>query len=559
MALRLSAAAPELAATPAPDTVALPTQPGAAGTKLRPRRVPHWPRATCTAYSALFPRADDDRGHPPPPPGAPGPARGRPARVARRPARPRRRDGRRRRRAIELLEAEPREPVLPERRGRRLLRARRARRGRAPLPGRPPPGPRARARREQPRPAPARRRARLQPPPLPPAVRAAMRELAPRGKRVAAAARPAEGLTLSLCMIVKDEEEMLPRCLAAVRDAVDEIVIVDTGSKDRTREIALEFGAKVIDLEWTGSFTDARNVSFDAATGDWLMFLDADEVLVEGDGERLRALTRRRPGARPTTCWRPTTPATSRTAPPSPTTPCACSATAPGSASRAASTSRSPSTCPRSCPSASRSPTSAIDHYGYLGAVRDAKEKSRRNIELLERQVAEGLDSPFLASTSARSTPPPATPPRRWRSSSRLGARARRPAHRHATASCRRSPAASSRAARQRAAGGGARRAATRSCACSPASPTSSSSRRSPPPRWATTPARSPSSSAAWSGATRRARTRDEGQRHVPRDGDARRRQARGGDLDGAEELLRALPRRVPGLPRRRSSRSPAR
>ena len=86
---------------------------------------------------------------------------------------------------------------------------------------------------------------------------------------------------------------MLPRCLAAARDAVDEIIVVDTGSTDRTVEIAESFGAKVIEQEWTGSFADARNVSFDAATGDWIMYLDADEVLVADDAERLRELTGR--------------------------------------------------------------------------------------------------------------------------------------------------------------------------------------------------------------------------------------------------------------------------
>ena len=91
-------------------------------------------------------------------------------------------------------------------------------------------------------------------------------------------------------MIVRDEEEMLPRCLAAVRDAVDEIIVVDTGSTDRTIEIARSFGAKVIEREWTGSFADARNASFDAATGDWVMFLDADEVLVADDAQRLREI-----------------------------------------------------------------------------------------------------------------------------------------------------------------------------------------------------------------------------------------------------------------------------
>ena len=121
----------------------------------------------------------------------------------------------------------------------------------------------------------ARRRAGT-PLTFPRATAVALAELGKRARRVADRARPAEGLRLSLCMIVKDEEEMLPRCLAAAAPAVDEIVIVDTGSSDRTIEIAREFGATVIEREWTGSFSEARNVSFDAATGDWLMFLDAD-------------------------------------------------------------------------------------------------------------------------------------------------------------------------------------------------------------------------------------------------------------------------------------------
>ena len=114
-----------------------------------------------------------------------------------------------------------------------------------------------------------------------------------KARAIAKRARPATGLTLSLCMIVKDEEEMLPRCLAAVAPAVDEIVIVDTGSTDRTIEIAREYSATVIEREWTGSFSDARNVSFEAATGDWIIYLDADEVLVPEDVDRLRDLTGR--------------------------------------------------------------------------------------------------------------------------------------------------------------------------------------------------------------------------------------------------------------------------
>ena len=118
------------------------------------------------------------------------------------------------------------------------------------------------------------------------------RELARRALEIAARAQPAEGMRLSLCMIVRDEQEMLPRCLTAVAAAVDEIVIVDTGSTDATIEIARSFGARVIEHEWTGSFAEARNVSFDAASGDWLMYLDADEVLV-ARGRRAAALAHR--------------------------------------------------------------------------------------------------------------------------------------------------------------------------------------------------------------------------------------------------------------------------
>ncbi len=99
--------------------------------------------------------------------------------------------------------------------------------------------------------------------------------------------------SISLCMIVKDEEDMLPGCLSAVAPFVDELVIVDTGSSDRTREIASEYGAKVVEFEWNGSFSDARNESLRHATGDWILWLDADEHLVAADGPQLRDLARR--------------------------------------------------------------------------------------------------------------------------------------------------------------------------------------------------------------------------------------------------------------------------
>ncbi|MEW6581655.1 MAG: glycosyltransferase [Actinomycetota bacterium] len=93
---------------------------------------------------------------------------------------------------------------------------------------------------------------------------------------------------LSLCMIMKDEEEHLTRCLESVQGVVDEIVIVDTGSTDRSVEIAERFGARVLHEEWRGDFAAPRNTAIDAATGDWILVLDADEELV--DGRRLLPL-----------------------------------------------------------------------------------------------------------------------------------------------------------------------------------------------------------------------------------------------------------------------------
>ena len=85
---------------------------------------------------------------------------------------------------------------------------------------------------------------------------------------------------LSLCMIVKNETENLPRCLASAQPYVDEIVVIDTGSQDGTPEIAIQFGAKVEYFEWCDDFAAARNYSLSQASGDWILVLDADEELV---------------------------------------------------------------------------------------------------------------------------------------------------------------------------------------------------------------------------------------------------------------------------------------
>ena len=96
--------------------------------------------------------------------------------------------------------------------------------------------------------------------------------------------------TISLCMIVRDEARVLGRCLESVQDAVDEIIIADTGSVDNTREIALQFTEHVYDFPWCDDFAAARNFAFSKASMDYQMWLDADDVMLFPDCEALRAL-----------------------------------------------------------------------------------------------------------------------------------------------------------------------------------------------------------------------------------------------------------------------------
>ncbi len=88
---------------------------------------------------------------------------------------------------------------------------------------------------------------------------------------------------LSLCMITKNEETFLADCLNSVKGLVDEIIVVDTGSEDRTKEIARGFTNKVFDFAWTNDFSAARNEAIFRATGDWVLVLDADEELDKKD------------------------------------------------------------------------------------------------------------------------------------------------------------------------------------------------------------------------------------------------------------------------------------
>lgn len=105
----------------------------------------------------------------------------------------------------------------------------------------------------------------------------------------------ASGPKLSLVMIVKNEERFLRNCLESAKDIVDEIVIVDTGSSDSTLDIAREFNAKIVSHIWEDDFSAARNVSISHATGDWALWLDADEEIGPGTGAAFRETMKNAP------------------------------------------------------------------------------------------------------------------------------------------------------------------------------------------------------------------------------------------------------------------------
>lgn len=97
-------------------------------------------------------------------------------------------------------------------------------------------------------------------------------------------------ITISLCMIVKNEEKVLARCLDSVADLMDEIIIVDTGSTDATKEIAGKYTDKIYDFQWIDDFSAARNFAFSKAGMEYIYSADADEVLSKENRERFQKL-----------------------------------------------------------------------------------------------------------------------------------------------------------------------------------------------------------------------------------------------------------------------------
>ena len=97
-------------------------------------------------------------------------------------------------------------------------------------------------------------------------------------------------MELSVCLIVKNEEDVLGRCLDCASGFADEIVIIDTGSTDKTKDIAKKYTDKIYDFEWQDDFALARNFAFSKATKDYVMWLDADDTISKGEIEKINVL-----------------------------------------------------------------------------------------------------------------------------------------------------------------------------------------------------------------------------------------------------------------------------
>jgi glycosyltransferase involved in cell wall biosynthesis len=104
-----------------------------------------------------------------------------------------------------------------------------------------------------------------------------------------------DNILISCCMITRDEEEHVAEAIRSVEGLADEVIVVDTGSEDRTVSIAESEGATVFSHQWKNDFSEARNFSISKASGDWILILDADESIDREDHDRINELIREHP------------------------------------------------------------------------------------------------------------------------------------------------------------------------------------------------------------------------------------------------------------------------
>ena len=97
-------------------------------------------------------------------------------------------------------------------------------------------------------------------------------------------------MEISLCMIIKDEQEVLDRCLSSFKDVVDEIIIVDTGSNDDSLKIASKYTNNIYQYKWNNDFSSARNYSISKATKEYFMWVDADDYIKQSEKQKLQKL-----------------------------------------------------------------------------------------------------------------------------------------------------------------------------------------------------------------------------------------------------------------------------
>ncbi|MHB9143836.1 MAG: glycosyltransferase [Symbiobacteriia bacterium] len=200
---------------------------------------------------------------------------------------------------------------------------------------------------------------------------------------------------ISLCIIARDEAQTIGRCLESAKGAVDEMVVLDTGSQDDTRRIARSLGAKVYEAPWEGDFSRARNQALERASGEWIICLDADEALPPDDPDMLRRTLRAHPGADgltfPVISFVDETDATVRVVQEN----LRLFRNRPRYRFEGAIHEQIAPAIHRAGGMIQRAPVTVL-HYGYLPSVRRAKEKSDRNLSLLKLEVSRTPEDPIV-------------------------------------------------------------------------------------------------------------------------------------------------------------------